>query len=121
MRPTRSSTSAVSVTQVASAHSRRMVWQPADVVDLLAAVGEDASEPERAPTRPHDELDPATLRVLEALPLRRRADPDSVGRVAGLDPPTVLRALGTLGALGLAESHEGRWRRRTRGGGAVVR
>ncbi len=98
-----------------------LVTSAVDVLDLLAPVGEDASEPERGATRPHDGLDPVTLRVLEALPLRRRAAPDSVGRVAGLDPPTVLRALGLLGALGLAESHEGRWRRRTGGGAAEVR
>jgi DNA processing protein len=98
-----------------------LVTSAADVVDLVAPVGEDVSEPERGTTRPYDGLDPVTLRVLEALPLRRRAGPDSVGRVAGLDPPTVLRALGLLGTLGLAESHEGRWRRRTGGGGAVVR
>jgi DNA processing protein len=98
-----------------------LVTSAADVVDLLAPVGEEASEPERGASRPHDGLDPVTLRVLEALPLRRRAAPDSVGRVAGLDAAAVLRALGLLAALGLAESHEGRWRRCTGGGGAVVR
>jgi DNA processing protein len=97
-----------------------LVTSAADVVDLLAPVGEEASEPERGASRPHDGLDPVTLRVLEALPLRQRAAPDSVGWVAGLDAPTVLRALGLLAGLGLAESHEGRWRRRTGGGGAVV-
>ncbi len=88
-----------------------LVTSSADVVDLLAPLGQDASEPPRAAARPHDGLDPQTLRVLEALPLRQRAGPDSVGRVAGLDAPTVLRALGQLGALGLAEAREGRWRR----------
>ena len=43
------------------------------------------------------------MRVLEALPLRRRAPADSIGRVAGLDPGTVLRALGLLRSLGLAD------------------
>jgi hypothetical protein len=52
-----------------------------------------------------------TQRVLEALPIRRRAGADSVGRVAGLDAPTVLRALGSLAALGLADARDGRWRR----------
>jgi DNA processing protein len=98
-----------------------LVTSAADVVDLVAPVGEAPSEAERGPDRPHDGLDPVTLRVLEALPLRRRAAPDSVGRVAGLDAPTVLRALGLLAALGLAESHEGRWRRRTGGGDTTLR
>jgi DNA-binding IclR family transcriptional regulator len=53
--------------------------------------------------------------VLEALPLRRHAPADSIGRVAGLDPATVLRALGLLRSLGLAEGQEGRWRRASPG------
>ncbi len=88
-----------------------LVTSAADVVDLVSPVGRDASEPARGETRAHDGLDPATLRVLEALPLRRRAAPDSIARVAGLDAPTVLRALGQLGAAGLADSDQGRWRR----------
>jgi DNA-binding IclR family transcriptional regulator len=55
------------------------------------------------------------MRVLEALPLRRRAPADSIGRVAGLDPGTVLRALGLLHSLGLAEGQDGRWRRASPG------
>ncbi len=94
-----------------------LVTCAADVVDLLAPVGEGGHEPERGEARPHDGLDPMTLRVLEALPLSRRAAPDSVGRVAGLDAPTVLRALGLLAARGLADSRQGRWRRSPEGGG----
>lgn len=93
-----------------------LVTCAADVVDLLAPLGAEVSEAPRGPTRPHDGLDPASLRVLEALPVRRRALADSVGRVAGLDAPTVLRALGLLAALGLAECSEGGWRRTTAGG-----
>ena len=88
-----------------------LVTDAADVLDLVGDLVTDARDLRRGESRPHDSLDPVTLRVLEALPLRRRAGADSVGRVAGLDAPTVLRALGLLAATGLADAHEGRWRR----------
>ena len=89
-----------------------LVTDAADVLDLVGDLLTDARDPRRAAgSRPHDGLDPVTLRVLEALPIRRRAGADSVGRVAGLDAPTVLRALGSLAALGLADARDGRWRR----------
>jgi DNA processing protein len=88
-----------------------LVTDAADVLDLVGDLVTDARDLRRGEARPHDSLDPVTLRVLEALPLRRRAGADSVGRVAGLDAPAVLRALGLLAATGLADAHEGRWRR----------
>jgi DNA processing protein len=92
-----------------------LVTHASDVVDLVGAWGEDAQELRRGAARAHDDLDPVTWRVLEALPLGRRAGTDSVARAAGLDVPTVLRALGRLAAGGLAEAHDGRWRRRPAG------
>ncbi len=89
-----------------------LVTGAADVLDLVGDLLVDASDPRRGERRPHDELDPLALRVLEALPIRRRAAADSIGRVAGLDAPTVLRTLGQLAAAGLADSDGGRWRRR---------
>lgn len=88
-----------------------LVTDAADVVDIVGELGSDVSAERRGERRPHDDLDPTTLRVLEALPLRRWAAPDSVGRVAGLDAPTVLRALSSLAAARLATSREGAWRR----------
>ena len=88
-----------------------LVTDVTDVIDIVGDLGDDASPERRGERRPHDDLDPTTLRVLEALPLRRWAPPDSVGRVAGLDAPTVLRALATLAAADLATSKEGAWRR----------
>ncbi len=89
-----------------------LVTDAADVLDLVGDLVLDASDSRRGERRPHDGLDPVALRVLEALPVSRRAPVDSVGRVAGLDAPTVLRTLGQLAAAGLAESQDGRWRRR---------
>lgn len=88
-----------------------LVTDAADVVDIVGELGGDASAERRGERRPHDDLDPTTLRVLEALPLRRWAAPDGIGRVAGLDAPTVLRALACLAAARLATSKEGAWRR----------
>lgn len=90
-----------------------LVTSAADVLDLVGELGADAADRRRGPPRPHDGLDPVGLRVLEALPVRRFAAPDSIGRVAGLDAPTVLRSLGVLAALGLAHARDGRWRRRS--------
>jgi DNA processing protein len=88
-----------------------LVTRAADVLDLVGELGGDRSDLRRGADRPTDGLDATTMRVLEALPLRRRAPVDSIGRVAGLDPGTVLRALGLLRSLGLAQGDEGRWRR----------
>ena len=88
-----------------------LVTSAADVVDAVGVLGEDAAPSVRGETRPHDGLDEMSLRVLEALPLRRWAPPDAVGRAAGLDPPSVLRALGRLQSGGLARTKDGGWRR----------
>jgi DNA processing protein len=90
-----------------------LVTDASDVVDIVGELGGDAADARRGERRPHDDLDATTLRVREALPLRRWAAPDAVGRLAGLDPPTVLRALAVLAAAGLAESRDGAWRRVT--------
>ena len=83
----------------------------ADVVDLVGDLGADAAPGRRGETRPHDGLDDACLRVLDALPLREFAGPASVARVAGLDVATVLRGLAVLAVRGLAENRDGGWRR----------
>ena len=89
-----------------------LVTDAADVLDQVGDLLVEVSDPRRGERRPHDGLDPVALRVLEALPIRRRAAADSIGRVAGLDAPTVLRTLGQLAAAGLADADGGRWRRR---------
>ena len=88
-----------------------LVTDAADVVDLIGDLGVDAAPERRGETRPHDGLDDACLRVLDALPVRQFAGPASVARVAGLDVPTVLRGLAVLAVRGLAEGREGVWRR----------
>ncbi len=87
-----------------------LVTGAADVVEALGSMGRDlAPEPVRG-SRPTDELDPESLRVLEALPVRRPAGLDSVARTAGLDHATVLRCLGLLTLDGRAAQEDGGWR-----------
>ena len=88
-----------------------VVTDATDVLDLVGDLLIDAREQRRGPDRPHDGLDPEALRVLEALPLSRRAPPDRVSQVAGLAAPVTLRSLGRLSVLGLADAVDGRWRR----------
>jgi DNA processing protein len=88
-----------------------LVTDAADVVDLVGDLGADAAPERRGESRPHDGLDDACLRVLDALPVRQFAGPASLARVAGLDVATVLRGLAVLDVRGLAEGREGVWRR----------
>jgi DNA processing protein len=88
-----------------------VVTDAADVVDLIGDLGSDAAPSRRGESRPHDGLDDACLRVLDALPVRQFAGPASLARVAGLDAPTVLRGLSVLAVRGLAEGRDGSWRR----------
>jgi DNA processing protein len=88
-----------------------LVTDTADVVALVGALGDDAAPERRGEARPHDGLDEAALRVLDALPSRQYAGPASIARVAGLDLATVLPALALLSGRGLARSRADTWRR----------
>lgn len=88
-----------------------LVTDAADVLDLVGELGVDAAPQRRGEVRPHDGLDEVSLRVLDALPLRQRAGPASLARVAGLDVGTVLRVLSVLSVRGLAEGGHAGWRR----------
>jgi DNA processing protein len=97
--------------ELVRARGGALVTGAADVIDLIGDLGADAHDLRRGEVRPYDGLDPMALRVLEALPVSRRAGGDSIARVAGLDAPTVLRALALLASRGLVESADGGWRR----------
>jgi DNA processing protein len=96
-----------------------LVTDAADVLDIVGRLGVDDSPPRRGDERPHDDLDELALRVLEGLPVRRAAGAGNVARVAGVDLPSVLRCLGQLAVLGLAEQVDDGWRKAAaRRGGA---
>lgn len=93
-----------------------LVTDAADVVDAVGDLGADAREERRGEIRAEDTLDPASLRVLESLSLRRWQAPDAVGAASGLGAPSVLRGLALLAGAGLAENRGGAWRRAPRDG-----
>jgi DNA processing protein len=81
-----------------------------DVLDHIAAPGGTDGGLRLGPAVPRDMLDPATLAVLEELPLRGGRGPASVAVRAGVDLDTALRCLGLLAASGFAERCEQGWR-----------
>jgi DNA processing protein len=62
------------------------------------------------PVLPRDALDRDTATVLDALPVRNGIGTIAIAARAGLDPTTVVRCLGQLGAGGFAERCAGGWR-----------
>jgi DNA processing protein len=87
-----------------------LVTDAAEVVDLVGRLGDDGVDRPVGEPSPVDDLDPITLRVLDALPVRSGRAVDRLCAAAGLDVPTVQAALGRLGLLGLAERHGSGWR-----------
>src|SRR5690606_13555486 len=92
-------------------NSAVLVTSADEVIELVGAIGDDACEPLRGPEEPADHLEPNQRRALEALPVRKGVDLDSLAAVTTLAPFTVRAALGRLAALDLAQVHEGRWRK----------
>lgn len=88
------------------------VTSVAEVLELVARIGEDLAPRLSGPTRSGwDELDPDARRVLEALPRGRGSPVDRVAGVAGLGLDDVRAALGRLALRGLAERQGNGWRR----------
>ena len=107
------------VTSAASAGCHRLLREAAavcvtdtrEVLDLVGAVGQDlAADPATSP-RAGDGLSLELRRMLDALPVRRGADPASLARAAGLSQPEARAALGRLELTGLATRSGDLWRR----------
>jgi DNA processing protein len=97
----------------------------ADIIEMLSPVGvPGATAPGQVgaspgsrlalaqpagPGRSPNDLDPDSLRVLEALPARGGAGPATIAVEAGLDLDTVLRCLGLLAGCGFIERCDGGW------------
>ncbi|HUK71273.1 MAG TPA: DNA-processing protein DprA, partial [Streptosporangiaceae bacterium] len=74
------------------------VTSPADVLEDVAGVGEQLAAP--GPVIAAAELDPLTMRVLEAVPARGGAGPATIAVSAGVALDTTLSCLGLLAAGG---------------------
>lgn len=88
-----------------------LVTDARDVLDLVGDLGTDDAPLRLGDAQSHDHLDEMHLRVLEALPVSRVVGAASLGRVAGLDLPSVLRCLAVLAQQGQAELVDGGWRK----------
>jgi DNA processing protein len=106
------------VTSAASAGCHRLlrdgatcVTDAAEIAELIAPIGQQASLPPEVPAAEHDGLDPVDLRVLDALPIRRPAPLGALVRAAGLDVQTVRASIGRLELRGLAAGTPQGWQR----------
>ncbi|MFG3381637.1 DNA-processing protein DprA [Streptomyces sp. NPDC047999] len=86
-----------------------LVSDAAEVIELVGDMGELAPE-HSGPVLPRDLLDPATRRVLEALPGKGAASLRAVARAAAVPEDEALGRLYELHALGFAERSAGAWR-----------
>ncbi|GAB3579060.1 DNA-processing protein DprA [Calidifontibacter terrae] len=89
-----------------------LVTDAAEVLELVAPMGQQLLMPLRAPELPLDLASEEARRTRDAFPAVREVSVDTLVRVAGLTPGEVFGALGELAALGLVEQGGGGlWRR----------
>jgi DNA processing protein len=108
------------VTSATSAGAHRLIREgqavlvrdAADVVELVSPMGVGLRTEPSGQASLFDDLDPLARRVVEALPVRAAAHPQTIARVAGLDLPTVQTMLTRLELSGLAERGVDGWRAR---------
>jgi DNA processing protein len=82
-----------------------------DVAEHIALPGAGPSDgPRRGPATARDMLDPASVAVLEEVPVRGGRGPASIAVRAGVDLDTALRCLGVLAVGGFVERCELGWR-----------
>ncbi|MFJ5700421.1 DNA-processing protein DprA [Arthrobacter sp. NPDC093139] len=86
------------------------VTDAGEVAELAAPSGDFMPDP-RGGSAVHDGLTLEDLILLDALPLRSTSSLEKLCTVAGLGPESVRAGLGRLGLLGLAEIHNGGWKR----------
>ncbi|MFZ3473237.1 DNA-processing protein DprA [Streptomyces sp. 4.24] len=85
-----------------------LVTDAMEVIELVGAMGELAPE-RRGPVLARDLLDPGAVRVLEALPAGRLADPAEVALAAGTGTDEVIGRLYELHSLGFVERQGDGW------------
>ena len=80
-----------------------------DVLEEVTPVGESGPGAPPGPVVPRAQLDPVTLRVLEAVPVRGGAGPATIAVVAGVDVDTTVGCLGVLAAGGFVQRGRRGW------------
>lgn len=86
-----------------------LVSNGAEVLELLGASGEHLLVEPRAPERPRDRLERRHHRVLEAVPVGRPAEVDSVATAAGMKVLEVQSCLDKLQVAGFVEERDTGW------------
>jgi DNA processing protein len=86
------------------------VTRPAEVLELIGRMGEDAAEPLRGPVTLRDGLPETVRRVLEAVPVRGAAGVAALAREAGVPALVVQQVLPPLQANGLVQQTPDGWR-----------
>ncbi|NUK59322.1 DNA-processing protein DprA [Streptomyces lunaelactis] len=85
-----------------------LVTDASEVAELVGDIG-DLAPDRRGPVLPRDLLDPASARVLEAIPARGAFAGDQVARGAGTTADEALGRLYELHSLGFVERRGDRW------------
>ncbi len=88
------------------------VTSAADVMELIAPLGDDSDPPGSDAAVPAEVLDPVTASVLRTLGTRAGRGPATIATLAKVDLDTALRCLGLLAAAGYAERCDQGWRAR---------
>ena len=86
-----------------------LVTRGAEVAELVGVAGEHLVAEERGEARIRDALRPREAQVLDAVPVHRAAQADSISRTAGIGLVEVQRVLGRLHGLGLVERAGAGW------------
>ena len=86
-----------------------LVTDAAEVIELVGEIG-DLAPVRRGPVLPRDLLDPASARVLDALPRTGGMDGRDVARAAGTSTDEALGRLYELHSLGFVERESDGWR-----------
>jgi DNA processing protein len=85
----------------------RLVTSYAEVLEEVGRIGADLAPITRGPEQERDKLGPELCRVLDAVPLRRPADPGQIAAAAGVPLREALRALPALELAGHVVATEG--------------
>jgi DNA processing protein len=106
------------ITSTMSAGTNGLLKQPwascvtsaAEVIELVGAMGDDLAPLPEVRRDPRDELDPVSMRVLDAVPVRTPVGPARIASAAGVELRQVTRCLGALAARGLVMRTDAGWR-----------
>ncbi|MDQ6642382.1 MAG: DNA-processing protein DprA, partial [Actinomycetota bacterium] len=98
------------VHQLIRSRDALLVTSGAEVLEVVAPVGEHLLVEPRGAERPHDQLSLLDQQVLDAVPVSLPVGPDSIARTAGIVPTTVRESLDRLVGAGLVEQSLDRYR-----------